>query len=160
MNEIQMREYQKIGEIRKLTPEIVDWFFNEKRCFRCFRDMERAEKICRMKLQGKTYKEIGAAIERTQGIARETVRKVLRYYKSAKYRNLTKIKPSNKEHIQNMNTRELAEFLYRADIICFETCEKAGDMYKCPFYDNVDDVQESGCIQCYMKYLESESDTE
>lgn len=158
MNEIQKREYQKISEIKELTPEVVEYFFANKRYFRCFRDMERAEKICRMRLQGKTYKEIANVIGKSAGIPRATIHKVLRCYKSAKFRELSKIKPSNKERIQSMSTRELAEFLLRADIICFETCENAGDMHECPFYDN-DDVPIERCMQCYMEYLESESDT-
>lgn len=159
MNEIQRKAYQKINEIKEITPEVVEYFFANKRYFRGFRDMERAEKICRMRLQGKTYKEIANAIGKSAGVPRATITKVLRCYKSAKFRELSKIKPSNKERIQSMSTRELAEFLLGADIICSEICENAGDMRKCPFYDN-DDAPIERCMQCYMEYLESESDTE
>lgn len=160
MNEIQRKAYQKINEIKDLTPEIVEYFFANKRYFRCFRDMGRAEKICRMRLQGKTYKEIASIIGKSAGIPRETIHKVLRCYKSAKYRELSKIKPSNKERIQSMSTRELAEFLVHVDRICFKSCEDAtGDIFRCPYEDDDCNVRAEQCIQCHIKYLESESDT-
>ena len=69
-------------------------------------------------------------------------------------------KTSNKERIQNMNTKELAEFLVRVDDICLSTCKAAtGDIYNCPYADGSCDLTEQ-CVQCYMKYLESEVNAE
>ena len=66
-------------------------------------------------------------------------------------------KTSNKERIQNMTTEELAEFLIRTDDICFNICRAAtGDVYNCPYADC--DLTEQ-CVQCYIKYLESEVNT-
>lgn len=70
-------------------------------------------------------------------------------------------KTSNKERIQNMTTEELAEFLLQVDDICLNTCKAAtGNKYKCPYADEgCNDLTEQ-CVQCYMKYLESEVDAE
>ncbi len=69
-------------------------------------------------------------------------------------------KLSNKERIQNMNTRDLAEFLVRRGNICFKMCEDmTGDKYRCPFLDK-EGYSVHTCVRCYTKWLESESDIE
>lgn len=153
MNDIQRKEFEKIKRIKEITPEIADWFFDKKRYSRCFKDMERAEKMCRMRLQGKSYKEIASVFGKSASVPSATVQKVMRIYRSEKCRELTRRKPSNKERIQSMSTEELANFLLAVDNICFEICEKAGDKYGCPFGEI---ISKENCVECHIKYLESE----
>lgn len=162
MNEIQFKAYQEINDIRELTPEIVDWFFNSGIERRCFKDIDRAKAMCEMRLQGATYKEIAKAfgLKSTTTPRDLVVHKVLRYYRYTKCKEIENRGPSNKERIQSMPVKELAAFLLNANQICFSTCEAAtGNKYKCPFADGEKDLSEQ-CLLCHIKWLESESDSE
>ena len=162
MNEIQFKLYQEINEIRELTPEIVDWFFNSDMGRKCFQDADRAKAMCEMRLQGATYKEIAKAfgLKSTTTPRDLVVEKVLRRYRYAKCKEIENRGPSNRERILNMPVKELAEFLLNTNQICFSICEAAtGNKYKCPFAKDDKDLSEQ-CLQCHIKWLESESDRE
>lgn len=64
----------------KITQEEIDWFFNRQEC--CFADKEKARRICEMRLQGLTYKEIGEKVNLSWDRARMYVKRVHQAYET------------------------------------------------------------------------------
>lgn len=62
-----------------LTKEAVDWFFKYSDTTN-LRMPERAKKICEMRLEGKTYKEIGENLNVSQTYASHSVQKIMKDY--------------------------------------------------------------------------------
>lgn len=69
----------------ELTREIVDWFFSLKNNT-MFKDLDRARKICEMRLNGSSFKEIGAALGIYPSYANEyCVKRILTSWRRHQY---------------------------------------------------------------------------
>ena len=86
-----------------LTKEAVEWFFSRD-CseYSPFSDMDKARKICDMRLKGKTYVEISEEIDLVPDRARYYVAKVQRTYECMlRQEEYTKRKKNNQNELQN-----------------------------------------------------------
>lgn len=64
-----------------LTPEAVEWFFNrEYGDYSPFADMEKALKICNMRLEGETLQSIGTRVGLCKDRVRQYIYRVQRTY--------------------------------------------------------------------------------
>lgn len=63
-----------------LTKEAVEWFFNRELDYAPFGDMEKAKKICELRLQGEKYVVIGKKVGLTPDRARYYVSRVQTAY--------------------------------------------------------------------------------
>lgn len=86
-----------------LTKEAVKWFFGkEYGAFTPFADMDKARKICEMRLKGKTYVEISEEIKLVPDRARYYVAKVQRTYECMiRQEEFEKRKKNNQNELQN-----------------------------------------------------------
>lgn len=62
----------------ELTQDAVTWFFGRSVC--CFSNKNRAKRVCELRLQGHTYKDIGEMLGISSTMARRYAMKVKQAY--------------------------------------------------------------------------------
>lgn len=69
----------------EITREVFEWYFSREED-RHFKDRERAKKMCEMRLAGATYKAIGEELGTHGTYVRESINRILRYWRHHKPR--------------------------------------------------------------------------
>lgn len=129
----------------KLTQDIIDEVLIHNPT-KVFKDIHKAYYICKARLEGRTYKDIGKELNISPSRVRDYVVRTLAIYRQRKRKEQAKMKMklTNYEIIKNMSIEEMAAFFIDAEI-CIEDF---GGLLNCndmPF-----------CTICFRKWLESE----
>ena len=129
----------------ELTQDIIDEVLINNPT-KVFKDIHRAYYICKARLEGRTYKDIGTELNISPSRARDYVVRTTWIYRARKrkeqLREKSHCKLTNYEKIKNMSIEEMAE-----GSIPFFGCPYEPPYITC-FYDD--------CVKCRKAWLESE----
>ena len=127
----------------ELTQDIIDEVLINNPT-RAFKDIHRAYYLCKARLEGRTYKDIGKELNISPSRVRDYVVRTAAIYRQRKRKEQAKMKMTNYEKIKNMSIDEMAEFFaYERRGVCAEI-----DIEECAKCDD--------CTICFRKWLESE----
>ena len=129
----------------ELTQDIIDEVLINKPT-RAFKDIHKAVYICKARLEGRTYKDIGKELHISPSRVRDYVVRTLAIYRQRKRKEQAKMKMklTNYEKIKNMSIDEMAGFLaYERRGVCIDV--STYECYHC-----------NDCTICSRKWLESE----
>lgn len=113
---------------------------------KAFKDIHKAVYICKARLEGRTYKDIGTELNISPSRARDYVVRTMAIYRQRKRKEQLRErrKMTNYDKIRNMSIDEMAKFLaYEKRAACTGV-----SAYKCYHCDD--------CTVCSHKWLESE----
>lgn len=132
----------------ELTQDIIDEVLINNPT-RAFKDIHRAYYLCKARLEGRTYKDIGKELHISPSRVRDYVVRTVVIYRQRKRKEQLREhhKMTNYEKIKNMSIEEMAECS-----IPFFTCPYDTPYVGCAMGKKFDD----DCIKCTKAWLESE----
>ena len=129
----------------ELTENVINEVFKDNPT-KVFKDIHKAVYICKARLEGRTYKDIGTELNISPSRARDYVVRTLAIYRHRKakeqLREKAHHKMTNYEKIKNMSIEKMAE-----GSIPFFGCPYELPYITC-FYND--------CVKCRKAWLESE----
>ena len=133
----------------ELTQDIIDEVLINNPT-KAFKDIHKAFYICKARLEGRAYKDIGKELNISPSRVRDYVVRTAAIYRQRKRKEQLREKAHHKmknwEKIKNMSVEEMADFFIDAEI-CIE--DFGGSL-------NCNDMP--SCIICFRKWLESEAE--